>query len=136
MATKSLNTRLSYTVPRFSFTLIHSCVELGNDTTVLYHSGSISYHVSPEVLLSVESEVGVDAIDHDLVVHTLAGEPLTCRDKPKHLPVSQCLKRRKKKTPSLPIVQRTIKASWWQGWERGQTFSESVLQSFFVFDTL
>lgn len=96
MATKSLNTRLSYALPRFSFTLIHSCVELGNDTTVLYHSGSISYHVSPEVLLSVESEVGVDTIDHDLVVHTLAGEPLTCRDKPKHLPVSQCLKRRKK----------------------------------------
>jgi len=47
-------------------------------------------------------------------------------------------KAKKKKTPSLPIVQRTIKASWWQGWERGQTFSESVLQSFFVFvfDTL
>ena len=98
-ATKSLNTRLSYTLPRFSFAFIHSRVEPGNDTTVLYHSGSISYHVSPEVLLSVESEVGVDTIDHDLVVHTLAGEPLTCRDKPKHLPVSQCLKRRKKKRP-------------------------------------
>ena len=44
--------------------------------------------MSPEVLLSVESEVGMDTIDHDLVVHTLAGEPLACKDKPKYVPVT------------------------------------------------
>lgn len=133
MATKSLNTRLSYTLPRFSFAFIHSRVEPGNDTTVLYHSGSISYHVSPEVLLSVESEVGVDTIDHDLVVHTLAGEPLTCRDKPKHLPVSQCL------TPSLPIVQRTVSklvARVGEG-EGGKLFQSQFCSHFlFLFSTL
>lgn len=94
--------------------------------------------MSPEVLLSIESEVGVDTIDHDLVVHTLAGEPLACKDKPKYVPVThhQSKKINTLSANSAEDHKRKLVARVAE--RGGQTFSESVLSSFFVFvfDTL
>ena len=46
--------------------------------TAVHHQGRSgpTNHVTLEGLLPVESEVVVDAEDHDLIVHTLTGQPL------------------------------------------------------------